>query len=190
MKKFFWVVFFIMFLLGSAYGASSDDVYLRKDVFDAKMDAFMSEIRLMNMDLRREMDKRFNALDKKIDDVKIELHQEIQNVKAELQQEIQSVKTELHQEIQNVKAELQQEIQKLSSKIDVLEERFTERVEGLKTAVYWLLALTAIFVASGLIPSLSEYLKGLLKQKPSITPEDIEILVKRLIDSRLEAKQL
>ena len=75
----------VILLSGSALGVSSDDVYLRKDVFDAKMDAFMSEIRLMNEQRRREMQE-----------MKAELHQEIQNVSSQvavLDERTESTKT-------------------------------------------------------------------------------------------------
>ena len=99
MKKIFLSLILVILLSGSALGVSSDDVYLRKDVFDAKMDAFMSEIRLMNEQNRREMDKRFSELDKKIENVKTELHQEIQvlNSKVDLLDErTESTKTTVY----------------------------------------------------------------------------------------------
>ena len=117
MKKVFLALVLVILLSGSALGVSSDDVYLRKDVFDAKMDAFMAEIRLGNEQLRREMNDRFNVLDRKIDGVKSELHEEIQSVKTELHEEIQSVKTELHEEIQSVKTELHEEIQSVKTEL-------------------------------------------------------------------------
>ena len=94
MKKMLISLLLVLIFNFAAYGAASDDVYLRRDVFEAKMDALMAEIRLGNEQLRNE-----------------------------LRSEIQSVKTELHSEIQEVKNELQTEIQGLSSKIDVLDER-------------------------------------------------------------------
>ena len=62
---------------GVSFGAVSEDmsVYLRKDVFDAKMEAFMNEIRgefqVMNAKidaLSRRVDDNFNTLEKRIDD--------------------------------------------------------------------------------------------------------------------------
>ena len=153
MKKIFLSLILVILLSGSALGVSSDDVYLRKDVFDAKMDAFMSEIRLMNEQNRREMDKRFNELDKKIE----------------------NVKTELHYEIQNVKTELQSEIQVLSSKVDLLDER----TESTKTTVYWGLALMGLILASAVVvPPLTEFFKGLRKKEPSFTLEDVKHLIR------------
>lgn len=64
MKKFLLSIFLLMMFSGIAQGAISEDkdIYVRQDVFDAKMEAFMSEIRIMNMELRRDMDKQFSEL--------------------------------------------------------------------------------------------------------------------------------
>ena len=51
-------------------------VYIREDVFNARMDAMMTEIRLMN-------EKLSNELHNEIKSVKTELHNEIQEVKVE-----------------------------------------------------------------------------------------------------------
>ena len=50
------------------YGVTSDDVYLRKDVFEAKMDAFMAEIRGDIKELSARIDGRIDSLEKRIDD--------------------------------------------------------------------------------------------------------------------------
>lgn len=49
--------------------AQSDDVYLRKDVFDAKMEAFMAEIRLGNAEIRKDIEKLDQKIDYKIEAV-------------------------------------------------------------------------------------------------------------------------
>lgn len=76
MKKILIAVIITIAVTSSALGATSSDihegVYLRQDVFEAKMDAFMAEIRLMNQQLRSE------------------LKQDIQDTKAELRKEIQA----------------------------------------------------------------------------------------------------
>ena len=51
------------------YGVTSDDVYLRKDVFEAKMDAFMAEIRGDIKELSARIDGRIDSLEKRIDGV-------------------------------------------------------------------------------------------------------------------------
>ncbi len=62
MKKLLLALIFIFRFVPSAYGAISDDVYVRQDVFSARMDAFMFEIRLMNQELRSEMKERHSKI--------------------------------------------------------------------------------------------------------------------------------
>ena len=53
MKKIILSLILALSLCLCSYGAASEDtnIYVRQDVFDAKMEAFMSEIRLMNEQL-------------------------------------------------------------------------------------------------------------------------------------------
>lgn len=76
MKKIFLLMFVIFLIPSFPFAAESEDmsVYLRKDVFDAKMEAFMSEIRLMNEQLRSDI----KALDSKIDKVNETLNARIE----------------------------------------------------------------------------------------------------------------
>ena len=56
--------------------------YLRKDVFEAKMDALMAEIRLGNEQLRREIDKRFNEVNERFSQVDMKIESVKSDVKA------------------------------------------------------------------------------------------------------------
>ena len=61
MKKFLMALLITAAVSTSALGAASNDVYLRQDIFEAKMDAFMAEIRLMNEQTRSELRKEIQA---------------------------------------------------------------------------------------------------------------------------------
>ena len=79
MKK---VLFILLFILHSSlvYGATSDDVYLRKDVFEAKMDAFMAEVRLGFSEIRgeiKELSARMNGLEKQVDSLETSFNKRI-----------------------------------------------------------------------------------------------------------------
>ena len=73
MKKVCVLLLVQLLVFGTAsYGATSDDVYVRKDVFDAKMEAFMAEIRLMNGQLQSEiraLGSRIDRVENRIDGV-------------------------------------------------------------------------------------------------------------------------
>ncbi|MBQ2616294.1 MAG: hypothetical protein IJF90_05500, partial [Synergistaceae bacterium] len=136
-----------------------EGVYLRQDVFEAKMDAFMAEIRLMN-----------------------------QQLKSELKQEIQSVKEELHKEIQDTKAELRKEIQANTTAIQANSaaiQATNARLDELKTAVYWGIGLLGLLITlAAAAPYIVKVLQSINIPKPTLTIEDVE----RLIDAKLQSK--
>ncbi len=172
MRKFFVAALMIFLLSSAAFGVVSDDkdIYLRKDVFDAKMDAFMAEMRLG-----------------------------FQTLREELHNEIQGVRTELHNEIQSVKTELKNEIQALDKKVEVLTERVNgvekrmsdlenhlgQRMSSLETYVGWWIAfLTIIVTAVALIPMLVVPLTRKLREvlTPAITLEKMQELISKSIE--------
>ena len=127
MKKILLVLSMLAMFCSGAVASESGDVYLRRDVFEAKMDAFMSEIRLGN--------------------------------------------------------------ERLERRIDVLDEK----IEGLKTSVYWALAGITIALASfGItiaLPVLQKFFQAreVKQYEPLFTSAEIEVL-KRLIASQLAEK--
>ena len=61
MNRFIIAILIAFAVSTSAFGATSGDIYLRQDVFEAKMDAFIAEIRLMNEQLRSELKQEIQA---------------------------------------------------------------------------------------------------------------------------------
>ena len=77
MRKTIMVALLLMLMTNSCYGAVSEDIYVRKDVFDAKMEAFMAEIRLMNEQLRgeiREIGSRIDGVEKRMSSLEIMIY--------------------------------------------------------------------------------------------------------------------
>ncbi|MBQ4400822.1 MAG: hypothetical protein II832_01510 [Synergistaceae bacterium] len=94
MRKFSVLLLVQLLVLGTAcYGAVSEDVYVRKDVFEAKMEAFMTEIRgefqVMNAkidalsrrvdDNYHSLENRMNDLEKRMDDKFINMEKRMDN---------------------------------------------------------------------------------------------------------------
>ena len=145
--------------------------YLRVDVFDAKMNAFMAEIRLGNEKLRNE------------------LHTEIQGVKNELNSKIDGVKNDLHSEMQGLKSELTSKIEILSTRMDGLELRMTD----LQYSVSWQFTIVAILVAViGIIigaavafaPSIWAFIRRV--RQPALSSNDIKNIVSEQVNNALE----
>ena len=67
MKKIFVALMLIMLTGTASFGAVSDDIYVRKDVFDAKMEAMFNMLRGDIQALSERMDGKFAALSERID---------------------------------------------------------------------------------------------------------------------------
>lgn len=82
MKKLMIVLVFMLTATSVSFAAAFDDmsVYLRRDVFDAKMDAFMNEIR----GEFRVMNEKIDALSRRVDDNKQELEKRIADVRSDV----------------------------------------------------------------------------------------------------------
>lgn len=156
MKKILLLSLLIFILLaGNAFGAVSDDMsgYMRQAERDK---TFMVEMKLEIGEFRREMNERFNALDKKID----------------------NVHATLDKKIDNVRSDLREEILKVNAKVDVI----NERTESTKTMVYWILGMLAVIVG---LPSVQRFLQwreeSKEKREPLLTNVEIEAL-RRLLE--------
>ena len=150
MRKVCVLVLAWVFMLGTAsYGAVSDDVYVRKDVFDAKMEAFMAEIRLMNEQVRSDI----RELNSKIDGVERSLNSRIDGVETSLNARIDRVETR---------------IDRVETRIDSVEKRMS----SLETMIYWILAtLSVSFAVLALAPYFRDF------RKPSFTLDDVKRLI-------------
>lgn len=75
MRRIIVVLLMLELMSVTCFGAVSEDmnVYVRKDVFEAKMESFMSEIRLMNEQLRsdiRRLETRIDGIEARMGDLR------------------------------------------------------------------------------------------------------------------------
>ena len=87
MRKILATLALVLLTWSVSYGAASDDVYVRKDVFDAKMEAFMSEMRgefqVMNTKIEAlsvRMDEKFQSLETRMNEGFRGVDDKIQNL--------------------------------------------------------------------------------------------------------------
>ena len=88
-KKIFTALILACLLSSSAYGSASEDIYIRQDVFDAKMEAFMNEMR----GEFQVINAKFAALDKRIDDLQTSTAKRIDDLQASTAYRIDDLKT-------------------------------------------------------------------------------------------------
>ena len=91
MRKILLSLIFIFAISSCSYGTVSEDmsVYVRQDVFDAKMEAFMSEIR----GEFQVINAKLEALDKRITDVETHLSNRITDIEKNMSNRIDDLKT-------------------------------------------------------------------------------------------------
>ena len=168
----------ILFLTGNVcYGAVSEDmsVYLRKDVFDAKMDAFMGEIRLMNEQVRSEIRTLDTKLSERIDGVDAKLSEKIDGVDTKLSARIDGVDAKLSARIDGVDA-------KLTGRIDGLDARMSDLRNGLYLGLVLFGTVIALFGAVIALPFYNKWREEKQKEKeaqrqPSFTLDDVRRLI-------------
>ena len=143
MKKFILAIILVITLAVSAYAANSDDIYVRKDIFD---------VHLQN------------------------INQNLERILAELQAQRNDIN-----ELAKVTAVLSSRIDGLDARIDST----NTRIDDLRNGLYlWLVAI-GTFIAW---PKAKEFLQNRNTNKHDFTLQDVEILVTRLIDAKLNSK--
>ncbi|MBQ3447415.1 MAG: HBL/NHE enterotoxin family protein [Synergistaceae bacterium] len=162
MKKVCVMVMLLVFAFGTAgYGAVSDDVYVRKDVFEAYMHRVDDKLDMI-LGLIREQREEHKAQI-------AELKEEIKGVREEHKAQI----TELREE----QKALRKDIEALSNRVSEL----TGRVEGLdarlgdlRNDIYLGLVILGIIVG---LPAVQKIFQSIADRKPSLTVEDVIRLI-------------
>ena len=157
---------------------SNDNMYIREDVFNARMDAFITEIRLENEKLRNELNSKIdgvqNSLNSKIDSVQVSLNSKIEGYQAQNERQF---------------SEIRGEIMVLSTRMDNLDTRMSD----LQNSISWSFTLATIFVAViGIItslfiafaPSVWSFIKR--KRQPSLSTDDVKSLVAQQVSEALK----
>ncbi|MBR1602704.1 MAG: hypothetical protein IJ667_04620 [Synergistaceae bacterium] len=138
----------------------SNDLYIIKDVFDARMDRLEA--------LMRENNTRLEA--------------KINDVNTKLEAKINDANTRLEAKIDNVRTELKGEIQVLSERVDQNFAYLNMKIDSLTTYVGWGFAIIAIVVAllSGMItfaPSMWSFMKKQRRTKSTVSKKEIENII-------------
>ena len=180
MRRIILAIVFLIVTSVSAFGATSDDVYLRRDVFDAKMDAFMATMRLENQNMliqiRKELDERFAKVDEKF----AKVDERFEKMDARL--------AKIDERLGN----LENRVTGLEQQVGFLGER-TEDTRAYVTLVLTLLgvlvALLAAIVAFPFVQKFFQWRESLkVKQHEPLFTSDELAALKRLIATQLAEK--
>lgn len=169
--------------------SNDNAVYIREDVFNARMDAFMATIRLENEKLR-------NELSAKIDGVQSSMNNKVDNVQSSLNAKIEGVQTSLNAKIDGYQAQNEKQFSEIRSEIKVLSTRMDGleyRMSDLQNSISWSFTLSAVFIAIiGIIisvfiafaPSIWSFVKR--TRRPETSRNDVKSLVAEQVSETLK----
>ena len=174
----------VLLVLGSdCYGAVSEDIYVRKDVFEANMQGINTklDILLEQMKVQRE---EHNAQMKELREEMKELRTEMKTQREEHNSQIEALRHDI--------AELTRVVSVLSTRVDAIDKRmdgmearignlkndFDGRIGELRNGIYLWLVIFGIVLG---MPAVQKMFQSITERKPSLTVED----VKRLIDEAM-----
>ena len=140
------IIFILLLAFSSAsYGAVSQDIYVRKDVFEVEMKNLNSNMekiltKLDTLDRNmNELTKTVAVLAERIEGVNTSLSQKIESVNKSLSERIESVNTSLSQKIEGVNNSLSERIESvntsLSQKIESVNNSLSERIDGINNSL-------------------------------------------------------
>ena len=184
MKKIFLAIVFLL-LNSSVLFAASDDVYLRKDVFDAKMETLFERIDNRFDKLETKIDKNYAELNAKIDKNYSELNSKIDQKYAELETKIDKNYIDLNVKIDKNYAELSGRMDRLEGKM----EGFEYKLEAVNDTIAFRLSILTLAVAIvGLFFAFFTWKNNSTSNltSPSLTREDVVKIFEQLIDAKLQ----
>ena len=165
MRRLIFAVVLVFVMSAGAFAASEDmSVYVRQDVFDAKMETLLTRI-----------EGKIDALSEKIDGVEKSLSEKIDGVEKSLSEKIDGVDKKLSEKIDGVD-------KKLSARMDGLDRRIgglDKRIDDTHTYIYWILVLLgAIFI----MPFVNKFWEFRREHRtPAVTIEDVQRIVMEAI---------
>ena len=156
--------------------SKTQDDYVRKDVFDARMDRMEMLLEKTTIEIKAYVDTAISEMKAENQQLRNELKTENQQLRNELKTENQQLRDELKTEIRDLRTE----IRDVSNEVRLL----STRVDSLENVFYWGLGGFGIILASAiLVPAIIGFLKKLFQ--PSITVEDVERIVEAAIARQL-----
>lgn len=147
--------------------SNDNSVFIREDVFNARMDALLATIRLENEKLR-------NEVNSKIDGVQNSLNSKIESYQASNERQF---------------SEIRGEIKVLSTRMD----GFEARMNDLQNSISWSFTLSAAFIAViGIIvsvfiafaPSIWSFIRR--KRQPELSRNDVKSIVAQQVSEALK----
>ena len=145
------ILIFIYLLSPSAFGAASEDIYVRQDVFDAKMENLFLRLHSEIENLGNKINGRIDALSERVDGNFLALSSRIDG--------------------------LDKRIEGLDKRIDGLDKRIDgldKRIDGTNTFLYYLMILLGTLL---ILPFVNKWFEDRKASKNFITLDEVRRLI-------------
>ena len=165
MKKIFMILIFIYLLSPSAFGAASEDIYVRQDVFDAKMENLFLRLHSEIENLGNKINGRIDALSERVDGNFLALSSRIDGLDKRIEG--------LDKRIDG----LDKRIDGLDKRIDGLDKRvdgLDKRIDGTNTFLYYLMILLGTLL---ILPFVNKWFEDRKASKNFITLDEVRRLI-------------
>ena len=173
MRKILATLALVLLTWSVSYGAASDDVYVRKDVFDAKMEAFMSEMRNGFQMLNAKIDAQSQRTDDKFQSLEARMDEKFRGV----DEKFQSLETRMNERFRSVDDKFQSLETRMNEGFRGVDDKIQNldtRISDLRNGIYlWLVAIGLVATW----PKVREIFRSMSSSSPSITLEDVKRLI-------------
>lgn len=154
MRRLLFAVLLVCVMSAGAFAASEDmSIYVRQDVFDAKMETLFLRLHGEIENLGTRLEGKIDALSEKIDGVDKKLSEKIDGVD-----------------------------KKLSARMDGLDKRIDgvdKRIDDTHTYIYWILVLLGAILIMPFVNKFWEFRKE--QRTPTVTLEEVQRLIEKAI---------
>ncbi len=194
MKKFLAGLVTAIVLQSACYGAVSDDIYVRRDVFDAKMDLLFERLDKAVVEIKGEV----KTLSERVDSLEKSLNERINGVEKSLNEKIDGVEKRLNEKIDGVEKRLDERIdgveKRLDDKISGVERRIDDvdwKINFMSNFLYYILVLLGALL---LLPSVSRWFENREARKENrnnavnFTLDDVRRLIAEEINAKIPTK--
>ena len=207
MRKIFAAIILMGMFSSVTWGAGSDDIYVRKDVYQSdmrnindKLDTILLELREQRKDinalservavLSERIETVYTSLSERSDGLEKSLNKKIDGLEKSLNEKIDGLEKSLNERIDGVEKSLNERIdgveKSLNKKIDGVEKSLTEKIDGVDKRLSarmddlrngFYLVLTLISVIIALPFVRKWYDEHKELRKPALTLEDVKKLI-------------
>ena len=173
-------VFFILVLTSVSFGAVSQDmaVYVRQDVFDAKMEAMFERLHGEIVAMKNEIKADINELKADMNEFKGEIRADMNDFKGEIRADMNDFKGEIRGDIKALSERVDGNFGTLSTRIDSNFVTLSTRIDDLRQDIYLGLVVLGLIAA---FPAVKEFLKWREERKEIKNYSLIMDEVRRLI---------